>query len=415
MKPWEKYQQQDGPWNKYKSQKPKPMFSSEAEGRAASQKVQSNVQTLTQGTQGINPFINALAQSGQRVGQNIGTAGLKTVESAGVMGDTALMGIPGLISQLSTGGKPTGSINPFNLVQGGQNMFRGQDLSGGEKMMAQGAGMVVPVGGAIKTIGEIPIVKSLVKWSKPSNQEKLVGKVKSALAIRKRALVDSYGEEYNKVIGQSDKDINIQKVIENFKNENPEAVSYIRQQKDVAQLMQTGNKKAQQLSSLLDDFSGDETLSKISAKGADELVQFINKLPGIKTKLLKGKGMADFTSEESMLVDLASDIKHELITSHPELSGLKANYAQTMSDLRAIRPNVGKANSLSNFSGWDATASQPFLRQMPKEIIDKVNSFSTSTKLSDLLKKMGLIGITSAGAGAAGRAGVEAYGHVIRH
>lgn len=44
MKPWEKYQQQqtqeDGPWKKYGSQKSTPMFSSEAEGRAATKKAE---------------------------------------------------------------------------------------------------------------------------------------------------------------------------------------------------------------------------------------------------------------------------------------------------------------------------------------------------------------------------------------
>lgn len=92
----------------------------------------------------------------QKILGNLVNAGKKTAESAGVMLNTATMGVPGIISQLSTGGNFTGQTYP--LVEGGTNVFEGKDLSGGEKIIAEAGGMVIPVG-AVASVGKKAIQK----------------------------------------------------------------------------------------------------------------------------------------------------------------------------------------------------------------------------------------------------------------
>ena len=73
----------------------------------------------------------------QMLGSNLMKAGKDTAQSAGVMFNTAGFGLPGYVSEKVSG----------------QNIFEGKDLSTSQKMMAVGAGLVVPTGALLRPLG----------------------------------------------------------------------------------------------------------------------------------------------------------------------------------------------------------------------------------------------------------------------
>jgi len=191
-------------FSKIGTEKPQRMFSSEEEGRVALEKQKAEQSRLE--SEAKNPHLTAIKQSAARAGENIGTAATKTWQTAGKAGSEALLGIPGIVSQLSTGGKPTGSLNPFNLVEGGTNIFEGKNLTEQEKMMASGAGMIVPVGAGMKVAGNLiaktPLYQaanSYVNMGKTlTNMRDLYGKTAEGMKVPMSRLADHIGEAVTK-------------------------------------------------------------------------------------------------------------------------------------------------------------------------------------------------------------------------
>lgn len=109
---------------------------------------------------------------GQMLLRNTGMAARNTLEAGGRALNSATFGIPGAISQGLSGGRV---VNPLthglNMMEGGTNIFEGKDLSGGDKLQADVAGMVAPIGGVaglmtrplLKALGNISDLKKVQK------------------------------------------------------------------------------------------------------------------------------------------------------------------------------------------------------------------------------------------------------------
>lgn len=354
--------------------------------------------------EGVSP----MAQAGQAI--------KSVAEPAGVMANSAMFGIPGITSELLSGGK---LVNPMThglrVTEGGNNVFGGGNMSEGQKMSAGLAGAVVPIGGVAKLAGEIPMIKSLVKYSKPQNQVKLAEEVQNGLMSQKRAVIDKYGQEYESIIGKSQNKVDLNPAVKNFVDE----AQSLMQNPEFSQQVAAKNPQAMRIFDMADKVSQAKGLDSMSAKEADGLSKYIRNLPSIKSKLnqasKQGWHTVQWTNEDRMLLGLADDIKGSVIQAHPELGALNKDYGQFMSAYKNVAPDfkIGTTvNKLKNYSELDPQKQALFEKIMPKSTVDKVKDFEGADKTAEMLKKVGLIGARGIGLGAAAGLGYEAIKHL---
>lgn len=340
--------------------------------------------------------------------KNAGIAARDTAESAGVMANTALMEVPAIASQAMTGGKFTGSIYP--IIEGGKNVFEGNDLSEGQKIMSTAAGIVAPTGGAFKAIGEIPAIKSIMKFSKSENQAKLADEVQNTMMSQRRKVIDNYGPEYDSIIGKQGKKVNINTPIKNFVDSGQS----IMQNPEFSQQIAYKNPQANKIMDMIKTVTDLKVPDEISAREADSLSKFIKNIPSIKSKLAQGSKYGfhtvQWTNEDRMLIGLADDIKGEVINAHPDLVDLNKDYGDFMNSYKSVSPDFKIGNTVSKlkkYSDYDPQKRILFEKIMPKSTVDKIKSFEQADKASRLLKSIGMWGVR----GAAGAAGFKGIAH----
>lgn len=348
---------------------------------------------------------------GQMLLKNAGLAARDTSEFAGVAANTAGLGIPGIVSQAVTGGKFTGKAYP--MIEGGNNVFEGKDLDSGQKAMAEGAGMVAPVGEGVALLKNTGIGKALSnvgKFSKPENQAKLADEVQNTMMSQRRNVIDSYGSEYDKIIGQSNKKININSPIKNFVDE----AQSLMQNPEFSQQIAAKNPQANRIMDMVQKVTDAKVPDEISVQEADKLQKFIKNLPSIKTKLAQGGKYGfhtvQWTNEDRMLIGLADDIKGSVVQAHPDLMDLNKDYGKFMNAYKAVSPDfkIGTTVSkLKKYSELDPQKKLLFEGIMPKATIDKIKSFEQADKTAKFLKTVGMWGVR----GAAGAAGFKGINH----
>lgn len=326
-------------------------------------------------------------------------------EPIGRAANSAMFGIPGITSELLSGGK---LVNPLNnggrVTQGGTNIFEGKDMSQGQQMTADLAGALVPGGALLKGLGIEKNLGNVVKYSKPQNQVKLADEVQNSLMSQKRNVIDKYGKEYDSIIGQSDKKVNIDPAIKNFVDE----AQSLMQNPDFVQQVAVKNPQATKIFDMVNGFKEATGTEAISAKEADNLSKFIKNMPGIKSKLAQasknGYHTVQWTNEDRMLLGLADDIKGQIVEAHGELGALNKDYGQFMNAYKKVAPDfkVGTTiNKLKNYGEYDPQKQQLLEGILPKQTVDKIKDFSRADATSKVLKKIGLWGATGA-LGAAG-------------
>lgn len=340
---------------------------------------------------GASSPANIKAQSdlkqAQQANNPIGMAGTYAkdiAEPVGVAANTAMFGIPGLISKKVSN----------------KDVFEGKDLTGGQKLMAEGVGMLAPTGALLRVTGVERLIGDVIKYSKPKAQASLAEKVQNGLQEAKHTVINNYGKEYDKIIGNSDIRVNLKSPIKNFIDEGKS----ITENPEFVQQLAAKNPQAKKVMDLIETVKSDKVPEELSAKEADNLSKAIKSLPGIKTKLQQGSKYGfhtvQWTNEDRMLLGLADDIKGSVIEAHPELSSLNKEYGSFMNAYKRVSPDfkIGTTISkLKNYSQYDPQKRQLLEGILPKDTINKVRDFNRSAKTWEVMKKLGL-GAVSVGA-----------------
>lgn len=283
------------------------------------------------------------------------------------------------------------------------------------------AGKAVKAEKAVKGAVAKPFnpIKNVIKYSKPQNRMSLLDDVRNSYLKYKKDLTDIFGGEYEKVISESNIKVNLSRpVMEWFEDHGKNVLN----NKDFRDALKTKDPTANRIYKIIDAITNPNSklnLDEVSASDADTFRKFIEGLPGIKSKLAmsfkKGKGMVDFTDDERILLDLANNIKSEIIGSHPTLGGLNDFYREGKNninlfrkyilgpDIRATQSNIRKFNHAQDFDVV-RTASQAIL---DKKTLKNVMDYSDADNFSQLLKQIQQRAITEAlpitvGAGAVG-------------
>lgn len=334
----------------------------------------------------------------QDIGNNFKSAIKDTGEAAGVAANTALLGIPGMISKKVSG----------------KDVFAGDDLSTTQKLESMGIGMATDVGGVIKGISEIPIVKNIIKFSNPKNVGLLAKDVDNSLLGAHSKVVDNYGPEYDRIIGKSDKSVNLSDTVKKLSEEEGNPLQNPKfSNTPVAKLLENMSNKVDK----------GQPLDDISVKNADYIQKAIKNIPSIKTKLEKGYKTGfhnvDWTNEERIALKFANDVKSKVIDSEPELAVLNKDYGSFMNNYKAIRgsfgtkANGGTASLMSKYS--DLEKMNPNFTDAIKSVIPnaakKMKEYSDTLKQYNILKKLGLWGAATAGGGAIAKEAWNLTGH----
>lgn len=244
------------------------------------------------------------------------------------------------------------------------------------------------------------VISDIAKFSKPQNRIGLAEEARMAVSKSKNDLMNTFGGEAERIIGQSDKKINIEEPISNFMEES----KGLLENKEFIQDLKLGNPNAKRILDLVEKFGKEDFQKELSAQGANDVSKYIKNLPSIKTKLSKPAMFRDLTNDERILVNLSNDIKESVIKEHPDLQNLNEHYAETINDIKSIRGNLRPNKTIDNlkkYSSWDDELKKSFERQVPKETIDKIKGFENSDKTAQMLKKLGI----EVGKGAAVMAG----------
>lgn len=297
-----------------------------------------------------------------------------------------------------------------------------EPTTGGGKLLGDLGAIANPLLGATLGLGGKAIggIGKVFKYAKPQNQIKLADEVQNGLLSAKRSVIDKYGPEYEKIIGQSTSKVNIEPAIKNFVDE----AQGLMQNPEFAQQIAAKNPQAMRIFDMVEKFkrtsTGNPIAGDISAKEADNLSKFIKNIPSIRNKLAQGNKngwhTVQWTNEDRMLIGLADDIKGEVVQSHPALMQLNKDYGQFMGAYKRVAPDFKIGTTISkmkDYGSYDPQKAQLLEGILPKSTVNRIKDFSRANATSKILKQIGLYGAGAAGLGAAGKVGMdtmEAFG-----
>lgn len=99
------------------------------------------------------------AEAGVSLPAQVGMAAKAVAEPVGRMANSAMFGIPGITSELLSGGKMVNPMtNGLKVTQGGTNVFEGKDMSPGQQLSADIGGAFTPGGltkNALNIVGKL--------------------------------------------------------------------------------------------------------------------------------------------------------------------------------------------------------------------------------------------------------------------
>lgn len=286
----------------------------------------------------------------------------------------------------------------------------------GNKMLQDVGGLVNPLVGEVFNLGGKVLgmgnkaITDVIKYSKPKAQADLAETLQNDLLQSRHKVINNYGKEYDQIIGNSDKKININPAIKNFVDQGQS----IMQNPEFAQQIAVKNPAANKILDLVKTVTDGDLPEELSAKEADNLSKSIKNLPSIKSKLAQGSKYGfhtvNWTNEDRMLIGLADDIKSGVIDEHPQLSALNKDYGKFMNAYKTVAPDfkIGTTVSkLKNYSSYDPQKTPLLEGIVPSSTINRIKDFERADKTSKLLKSLGLWGVR----GAAASAGFKGIGH----
>lgn len=287
-----------------------------------------------------------------------------------------------------------------------------QPTGSGNKMLSDIGMMANPATGeALKVIGKgIGIgnkaIGNVIKYAKSDNRIGLAEEARNAVFKAKDDLMNTFGGEYERIIGNSDKSIKLQEPVNNFMEESKGLLN----NQYFIQDLKFGNPQATKILNLIQEFGKEDFPKEMLAKDANELSKYIKSMPGIKTELAKSPIMRNMTNDQRILMNLSNDLKEQVINEHPDLQDLNKYYGQNINDIKSIRSNLKPNQTIDNlrkYNSWDDELKKSFERQVPKDTVDKIKGFDKADKTAKLLKSLGLWGVR----GAAGAAGFKGIAH----
>ena len=329
--------------------------------------------------------------------QSIGRDVKSVVNPVKYLFNQSLLGIPGITSELLSGGK---MVNPLNnnlrVTKGGSNIFDTKDLSYGQKLALDIGSMLIPGAAIAKATGIEKQLGNVVRFSNPKNTAKLADDVDNSLMLAHDKVVKEFGPEYDRIIGKSDKTINLSEPVNNLVKES----SDILKNSEFAKTPQ-----AQRVINMVDKVKDNKVLENMSAKEADQLQKSIKQLPSIKTKLEKGYKTGfhnvDWTNEERILLKFSNDIKSKVIDGHDELAGLNKEYGSFMNSYKQVRGSFGISKSvdtgteglMKNYHKLPQRFKDEIEKVLPEGTTNKIKDYNNSQRVGQTLKTLGLTGL----------------------
>lgn len=306
---------------------------------------------------------------GNMIARNAGTSLRDTVETAGVAANTAMFGIPGIVSQAASGGKFTGKLSP--MIEGGTNVFEGKDLTGGQKVMAEGIGMTAPIGEGINLLSKTPaarVIGGVMKYGKQDEQAKLADTVRKAAYQAKTDAVNQFGEGIDNLAKSNPgKSVSLRNVVDginsNMADMAPEAKSVLR--------------KTPILKDLLNNPA---SADNVSLKDTQDIINYINtKVPrNIKANHLD-------------ILDTLNDTRAAQLDAFPEMSGVRAKYGDFINSFNSIKGKLKGGSLIDNMSKdfGDAEVQKDVRKVLNEDMLNEVRKFQQAKQV---LKVAGIMG-----------------------
>jgi hypothetical protein len=323
-----------------------------------------------------------------RFGQNLKIA----ADPALAVGNSALLGMPGGVSKLMSGGK---MVNPLthglNTVDGGKNVLDLGTMSEGQKTATEMGGALVPIGGALKSVG------NLVKFGKEAYAAKTVGlakEVRSAATSAHTQAVAEFGGQLDQLSqANPTRSVSIREVIDNinagWQDMASEAKSIFRKTPILKDMMENP--------SLADN---------VSLKDTQKIINYIN------TKVPR-----NIRANHLDILDTLNDIRASQLDAFPEMEAVRAKYGDFKNAFNAIKGKLKEGSLIDNLSKnfGDAEIQDKAKKVFTQDMLDKVQKFRQTQqvlKAAGIATNWALKGAaTVAGGGAIYEGGKTLMGH----
>jgi hypothetical protein len=375
---------------------------------------------ITPSMRQTNPYLSAIAQTGQDVATipahyfnqlafNLPRAvahkfGLQYPETTSPVANIAAKGagIAGIVT--SPLGKaigrlaklPVGARLGAKMLQGAKVGALGgaaytptEDIVGIPQRLGQAATGTL-AGGVLTGLG-YAIAKGK-NWLNPKNQLKLAEETRISLAKVKNNLIEKYGDVYNRTIKQGQGRVSLQEPLLNLIDESDDIVNTIKGNVEISEALAKGEPNAKRVMNIINQFIENKQVpTNLSLQEADGLQKYIKNLPSIRNKLAsqyKGR-QVDFTNADRVLLNLANDIKSQVMNLAPEMNLVNKEYGQFMSNYKQIRPYIKWNNAITNFKNihqLDPAILDKLQQTIPKDVMGKILSLNRTERAAKLAK-----------------------------
>ncbi len=327
-------------------------------------------QDLTKAQEGVSP----VAQAGMAV--------KSVAEPAGVMANSAMFGIPGITSELLSGGKLVNPMtNGLRVTQGGTNVFEGGDMTGGQKMAAGIGGALLPTGALLNATGITKGIGNAIKYTNPANESALAKTVRTAAYKAKTDAVNEFGQGLDELAkANPDKTVSLRNVVDNI-NTNmaemaPEAKSILR--------------RTPVLKDLLDN---PQLAENIPLEDTQKIINYINtKVPrNIKANHLD-------------ILDTLNDTRAAQLDAFPEMADVRSKYGEFKNAFDTIKGKLKQGSLIDNMAKdfGDSEIKDNLKKVFTEDMLKEVKNFQEARKM---LKVAGVMSKTI-GYGALAGAGI---------
>jgi len=258
--------------------------------------------------------------------------------------------------------------------------------------------------------GLFNFVSKFKNWLNPKNQIKLAEETRNNLMQQKDKIIEKYGDAYNRIIKQSNKQISIQEPLLNLIDESDDIVNTLKGNQEVSEALARGEPNAKRVMNIVNTFmEKPQEIQNLSLQEADGLVKYIKNLPGLRGKFAsqyKGR-QVDFTNAERVLNNFANDIKAQVLNQAPEMTMVNREYGTFMSNYKQIRGYLKWNNAVTNMKNihkLDPAILDKFQQMLPQNLLKNVLQMNRTVRNAELLKRIGIRVGEGAALGATGYA-----------
>ena len=234
-------------------------------------------------------------------------------------------------------------------------------------------------------------------WLNPKNQIKLAEDSRNSLVGKKQAMLEKYGDVYNRTIKQGQGKISLQEPLLNLIDESDDIVNTIKGQTEISEALTKGEPNARKILNMVNSFIENPKAGEdLTIQNADLLQKYIRNLPSIRNKLARGYKtgfeQVDFTNADRVLLNFANDIKVKVLDLAPEMSLVNKEYGQFMTNYKQLRPYLKWDRAISNFKNLhqlDPAVLNKFQQVLPRNIVRNILQMNRVNRSVQLLKRIG--------------------------